>query len=319
MRKNYHHIKQVKKGWTKLPNAIRHDEALTSDAKVIIEELLSVSGNFHISEAGIANSVHLSLERVKKAVKLLKATGYIEVSKVMNNSRLDGYNWTIADANGALRKGGFRETENPTTENPATENPTDGISGGRKIRRSETRQTENPSIYQTTEGFQLTNNQQTNNQLTEGDEQPHHQPDVEEEVFSPVPNKGFSLQESSSEANASPLSGKNSNQPEVLDQREYQFQQFLKKYPKKPTGTDMAATRQAFFEATALDGSFAEIMAALDEWCRSVDWTKEGGRYITKPLNFLTTRKWEELPRTINTEIDPELLKFMNVPTEVIL
>ena len=102
------------------------------------------------------------------------------------------------------------------------------------------------------------------------------------------------------------------DRPITIEQLPQKAQQFLKKYPKKPTGMDAAATKQAFFDIPDLEDIFAEIMAGLDDWCNSVDWNKEGGRYITKPLNFITTRKWEEIPHTIKTEIDPGLARFMN-------
>ena len=311
MAANYEMNKMTKKGWTKQPNAILKDKELTSDAKVVIYALLSVSGDFHISETGIANIVNLSLDRVKKAVKLLKSTGYIEVTKAMHNYRLNGYIWKISDTNGTYRKCDFREMENQATENQASENPSDEISSDRETQRPKTRLTENPSTYEYTERYEHTNNQRRIDEHTEESERHHHQPDVDEEAFSSF--KKVSSWDSSSEAKASPLSSINTgNGEQIISPKEYKFQQFLKKYPKKPYGTDLEATKQAFFNAVDSDESFAEIMAGLDAWCNSVDWTKENGRYITKPLFFLTTRKWEEIPRTINTEIDEELLRFMN-------
>ena len=310
MTNNFEIIRTVKKGWTKQPNGILHDEKLTSDAKVVLYYLLSVSGDYHISEAGIASSIHISLERVKKAVKLLKSTGYINVSRVMNNNRLSGYNWTIADANGALHKGDFRKTENPTTENP-----TDGISDGRNFRRSENRLTENPPIYEYNEEYQQTNNERQKNEHTEWNESLHHQPDGEDAAVFPPSNSTVFTSQFSSVANAPSLSNKN-NQPQAISQKEYLYQQFLKKYPKRPTGSEAAATKEAFFEIPDLENNFEMIMAGLDDWCNSVDWNKEGGRYITKPLNFITLKKWEEIPRTIKTEIDPGLLKFITVDME---
>lgn len=309
MAANYEMNKTTKRGWTKQPNAILKDKDLTSDAKVIIYALLSISGDYHISESGIASAVNLSLDRVKKAIKLLKSAGYIEVTRVMNNHRLNGYMWKISDANGTYHKCDFRELENPTTENP-----TDEISSDRETQRPKTRLMENLPAYKYTERYQETNNQEMNYQGQNENQLPHQPDAVVEEVSLPQ-YSGNSSWESSSEANASPLSSKtpapSTQKSGVVSQQEFEFQQFLKKYPKKPTGTDMAATKQAFFEATAIDGSYTEIMAGLDAWCESVDWTKEGGRYITKPLHFLTTRKWEEVPRTIKTEIDPGLWRFI--------
>ena len=303
MKKNYYQILNVKRGWTKIPNAIRHDENLTSDAKVVIEELLSVSGDFSISESGLASSLHLSLVRVKKAIRLLKSAGYIQLIKVKEGSHFSGYKWRISDTSGT-----FRPLENRPLSNAIN---LDCNSDRSETDRSETLSVENLSIYEYTERYEQTNNERQKNEQTEWNERLHHQPDVEAEVFAPSLKKDSSW-DSSSEANASPLSGKNSNPSGVISALEFKFQQFLKKYPKKPTGSEMEATRNAFFEVVDSDESYAEILAGLDAWCNSVDWNKESGRYITKPLYFLTTRKWEEIPRTIKTEIDEELLRFMN-------
>lgn len=325
MSSNYHLIKNTTKGWTKQPNAVLHDEDLTSDAKVILYALLAVSGNFHITESGLASSLHLSLDRVKKAVKLLKSTGYIDVSKVMNNNRIAGYIWTIADTNDVLRKGDFRKLENPATENPA-----DGISDGRNFSRSETHQTENLPIYEEPKGSEEPKGEtpMDEQQRTEGrkGESSSSSPSptavnpqigLEEDeagLFSRFkdPDSGYS----SSEAKASPLPNKTPTQQGVITQRDYMYQQFLKKYPKKPAGKDLAATKQAFFDIPDLETIFGTIMASLDEWCNSVDWNKESGRYITSPLNFILTQKWEEIPRTVNAEIDPGILRFINTDVE---
>ena len=288
---NYYQILNVKRGWRKIPHTVFYDEALTSDAKVVMSELLSVSGEYHISEAGIAKSLHLSLERTKKAIRLLKSTGYIQISHIKDGTRFGGCEWRISDT-----KGTFQQTENPSSGNQATENPTDGDSSRWETERMESQQTENPSKYINTERYQRQNNQEEEYQRPKEYQLPLQQRAVEEDAESlPSNPPSFITVESSSEANASPLPGKNSCQPEVLDQREYQYQQFLKKYPKAPLVKDRKETREAFFEATALDGSFAEIMAGLDAWCRSAEWRKDNGRWIKKPVNWLKERQWEKI------------------------
>lgn len=311
---NFKTIKSTKKGWTKQPNAILRDKDLTSDAKIVIFFLLSITKNYTISIRGISKTINLSESKVKRAVELLQKTGYLRIEKVRNGSLFGGYMWLISDISGTFRKFTGETSKNETSDNGISKN---------EILRNETSEYET-TVSATTYELPIGEEPTMKEYVFEGQmgEQLHHQERAEEEDAETLPSNSpsFTSTESSSEANASPLPSKTpTGQPAVLDQREYQYQQFLKKYPKKPYGDDMAATREAFFEATALDGSFAEIMAGLDAWCNSVDWHKEGGRYITKPLYFLTTHKWEEIPRTINTEIDPELLKFMNVPTEVIL
>lgn len=313
MNKNYEKTLKTKRGWTKIPNAIRHDENLTSDAKVVIEELLSVSGDFNISMKGIAKATHLSESKVKRAVDLLQDTGYLKIVKIRNGKYFGGYKWLISDVPGVYRK------------------CTDGISmDGISIPATSDYGISNNDIsipatsigaplYQYTERYQHTNNQKRIDQHTDECQLPHHQAQAQdEEEVSPPPYQFPSFSSGfSSEATASPLQGKKPGYgEEVISQREYQFQQYLKKYPKKPNGSEMEATKQAFLEAVSTDEDFTEIMAGLDAWCSSVDWTKENGRYITKPLYFLTTRKWEEIPMTINTDIKEELLQFMRGNTE---
>ena len=325
MTSNYNKTITTKRGWTKQPNAVLHDKELTSDAKVILYELLSISGDFHISESGLSHSINISLARVKKAVKLLKDTGYIEVFRIMNNGRLAGYYWKISDVNGTYRKYGFQTTEKQSTEKQSTEKQST------EKQSTENLTTENQPLYQRpkvqTTNYQHTKNQElpdehTKNQPSSSNPSPaevNQESGEMEEVFgnAPIYNPSFSS-EFSSEANASPLQSKKPGQGEqVISQKEYMYQQFLKKYPKRPSGTDLAATRQAFFDIPDLENIFDQIMAGVDEWCNSVDWNKEGGKYITKPLNFIITQKWEEIPRGMNMEIDPELVKHFKVSPEV--
>lgn len=277
MKKNYHHILNVKRGWTKIPNAIRHDEKLTSDAKVVIEELLAVSGDYHIHESGIASALNLSLVRVKKAIKLLKDTGYIQITYVKNGSRFGGCEWGISDTSSV-----FQQAENHTSGNRTTGNDENHSSNpsSSKTELPEYGSSEILSTYQITERF----NEQKNEELSdEGqrNELLHHQPDagVAVEVFPPTPNNHSSFTDS----------GK-----QVISPMEYQFQQFLKKYPKAPLARELEETRKAFFDAVGLDGGFAVIMAGLDEWCRSTEWGKDNGRWIKKPMNWLKERQWEK-------------------------
>lgn len=309
MTANYETSKKTKRGWTKQPNALLRDKDLTSDAFKVITFLLSITGDYNISMKGISKTINLSESKVKRAVDLLQDTGYLKIVKIRNGKLFGGYKWLISDVPGSYRKCAddisMDGISNPTTS--MYENSNDGISIYEKSIAA--------PIYEYTERYEQTNIEERIDELTEGSELPHHQPDAEEDV-PPTPSLNNSSWLSSSEAKASPLSGKNSNQPEVISPIEFKYQQFLKKYPKKPTGQDWESTRQAFFQAADSDESYAEIMAGLDAWCDSVDWHKEGGRYITKPLYFLTTRKWEEIPRTINTDIKEDLLRFMRGNTE---
>ncbi len=282
MNNNFEIIRKTDKGFTRVPNAILRDGNLTSDAKVIIYFLLSLTkskNGYHLTTQSIISTVHISKSRVEKAIELLQKTGYLSIEKVKDGNRYGGYKWLISDVSGA-----FRNLISQSTENRDLGNPEYGNSVVRKTESSEIRSTEIEPTYELPNNELPNKNNQDNERLT--DEQPI-----------PLARAGG----------------------EVTSQKEYLYQQFLKRYPKKPTGTDAAATKQAFFDIPDLENIFDTIMAGVDEWCNSIDWNKEGGRYITKPLNFITTQKWEEIPRGISTEIDPGLAKFFNVPLEVYL
>lgn len=275
MQDNYEITGKPKSGCTYQPNAILRDPNLTSDAKTVIYFLLSLTKGFNLTNRSIAKTIHLSEPRVKRAIELLQKTGYLSIQKVRNGKLYSGYHWLISGFPNTYRK--------YTDELSINETSIDGISI-HELSKDET--SISAPTYELPIG-ELPINEKTNRELPIG-----------ESSSSPTP----------SPKQLQPIAGQ--EEAEVLSQKEFMYQQFLKKYPKKPTGTDAAATKKAFFEIPDLEHTFVDIMAGLDEWCNSVDWNKEGGRYITKPLNFITTQKWEEVPRGIKTEIDPGMLKI---------
>lgn len=323
-------VDKVDKGYTKIPNAAMRDPNLTDAAYRVLSFLLSITAGFNPTIRKISTTLHISEKKVQRAVTQLKDTGYLSLIRVKDGSLYGGVQWKVSNFPGTF-------TEEPMDKNDHIYVDKNDQTCADKIDHVENDQTcvdkndqtcldksddvdfdhvdfdhisEQPIGQQTTVNKQYVNNQMSEKPL-------HQQPMVGMDDVSPIQYSGNSSWDSSSEAKASPLQGKKSEQGEkVISPKEYMFQQYLKKYPKKPTGSEMEATKQAFLDAVSTDEDFTEIMAGLDAWCGSVDWTKEGGRYITKPLYFLTTRKWEEIPRTINTDIKEDLLRFMRGNTE---
>ena len=302
MNKNYHQILNVKRGWTKIPNAIRHDKNLTSDAKVVIEELLSVTGDFHISESGLAGSLNISLERVKKAIRLLKSEGYIQLKRIKKGTQFIGCEWQISDTAGTFQKLNSHQTENPSNGNPSDGNPSEWKSG-----RMETQSNGNTPIYQITEGYEVintTNNQKPMDEHTEKNQLLHHQAQALEEVdegFSGVSSSGSFSSESSSEANASPLQGKKPGQGEqVISQTEYLYQQLRNKYPPHRLG-DYADGFKAFQSIPGIATVYPEIVRGLESWKQSESWSNEDGRYVPGLVKFLNERKWKIPPTWSNS------------------
>ena len=281
-------------GWTAQPDAVLKDVDLTSDAKVVILFLLSVSKDFHLNTRGIAKTVHLSESKVRRAVALLQITGYLKIEKV-KLGKVFGYMWLISDVPGTY---GASTDGTSIYEQSMDGTSMDGTSmGANTYKLSNDKEPKDKRIKSIR--TKVKTSTPTPSPKEEGDEV----------------NENLSLNGSS--FIVYPSSGKNSSSAEPISHKEYLYQQFLKKYPRKPTRA--AATKQAFFDIPDLEDIFAEIMAGLDAWCNSVQWNKNGGQYITNPFDFITLQKWEEIPRGINTEIDPGLAKFLNVPMEVYL
>lgn len=313
MTKNYEKMLKTKRGWTKIPNAIRHDENLTSDAKVVIEELLSVSGDFHISESGIASSVHLSLERVKKAIRLLKSTGYIQLTPTKKGTQFIGYEWQISDIAGA-----FRKLNSQQSENPSTENPSDGKPADRKTRRPETQQLENPTTYQYTdrytERYQYTNNQKRIDEHTNVDEERENQVQSLSPYLFPDTKEFFSGK-GSSEATASPLQGEKpglGNQ--VLSQNDFAIEQAFNRFcDVYPNLGDKDLARAAFLAIPDISNLCHQIANSVEWFEKSGKWNnwQTGQKNVSCPqaAKFLKRGDWQQYLKSGATMSEEDRLR----------
>lgn len=280
---------------------ILRDRRLSSEERDCLIMMLSNSDNWEFSYKGLATQLGLKRETVKARVQSLIEKGYVSVSYPTGEN---GKPLPFAKGDWEIREEPLHSVRSLDTSEQALQCP---VSGHQPLDTSHWTPATGHQALDTSERTQRTT-EGTNGvllpkeyQIKEYQGENHHllqkQVEVEEDV-SPTPYSGNSSWESSSEANASPLSSKtptpSTQESGVMSQREFEFQQFLKKYPKSPLVREMEETRKAFFEATALDGSYAEIMAGLDAWCRSSEWSKDGGRWIKKPLNWLKEHQWEK-------------------------
>jgi hypothetical protein len=72
------------------------------------------------------------------------------------------------------------------------------------------------------------------------------------------------------------------------------FLEFESLYPKRRY--EKLAALTAWGEVNPDDDEGVEIVNGLRRWLGSIDWLKDGGRYIPKADKFLRTRRWEERP-----------------------
>lgn len=306
MNKNYEKTLKTKRGWTKIPNAIRHDKNLTSDAKVVIEELLSVSGDFNISMKGIAKATHLSESKVKRAVDLLQDTGYLKILKIRNGKYFGGYKWLISDVPGVYRK------------------CTDGISmDGISIPATSDYGISNNDIsipatsigaplYQYTERYQHTNNQKRIDQHTDVDEERENQV----QSLSPYPfpdTEEFFSGKGSSEATASPLQGKKPGQEEIISQADLHIEQAFNRFcDVYPNLGDRDLARAAFL-------AIPDISTICHQIANSVEWFKRSGKWdnwstgqknvsCPQAAKFLKRGDWQEYLKSGKTKSTKEAI-----------
>lgn len=72
------------------------------------------------------------------------------------------------------------------------------------------------------------------------------------------------------------------------------FDIFWDKYPNKVCMRDAL---DAWKDICITEGTAALILAGLDRWNNSLEWEKEGGRYIPRPAKWLSELRWQEHPK----------------------
>lgn len=70
------------------------------------------------------------------------------------------------------------------------------------------------------------------------------------------------------------------------------FDRFWEAWPAHHRKSDKARC-QARWKSAALEPLTDRIVAAIEEWKQSAEWTKDGGQFISAPLVFLNKKKWE--------------------------
>lgn len=89
---------------------------------------------------------------------------------------------------------------------------------------------------------------------------------------------------SASESASESASGLKSKQPDSP------FVQFWAAYPRKVAKNDA----EKAFERHRLKGNLSVVLKALEEQKRTIEWTKEGGRFIPYPASWINSGRWED-------------------------
>jgi hypothetical protein len=89
------------------------------------------------------------------------------------------------------------------------------------------------------------------------------------------------------------MEGTLSYQSAVADEREREWEKVWQAFPKR---VDEKKARAVYLESTA---SAQQIIDSLADWSQTDEWTRDSGRWIPAPANWLGRAGWNEHPPQI--------------------
>lgn len=121
MTDNYKVHGTVDKDFTKVPDAIIRDKSISAEARIILEFLIDLKGDFNVNEHGLSTILGITEYKVKRAVIELEAAGYISRRRyrIMNGSKFGGWFWDISSS--PIFKSDVLRVENQLVENQTSE------------------------------------------------------------------------------------------------------------------------------------------------------------------------------------------------------
>lgn len=110
----------VDKEFTKVPKAIIRDKSISAEARIILEFLIDLTGDFSVNERGLSSILGISLFKVGNAVNELETAGYIRKQRVMNGTKFAGWSWDISAF--PIFRSNLSDTENSDLKKSDTNN-----------------------------------------------------------------------------------------------------------------------------------------------------------------------------------------------------
>lgn len=86
----------VEKDFTKVPKSLIRNKSLSCEARIILEFMIDLTGDFSVNERGMASILGISVFKVGKAISELENAGYISKRMIMNKTRFAGWFWDIS-------------------------------------------------------------------------------------------------------------------------------------------------------------------------------------------------------------------------------
>lgn len=269
---NYKIHGSVEKDFTMVPKSIIRDTSISSEARIILEFLIDLTGDFNVNERGLTSILGISISKVKRAVIELEDAGYIQRQKSRNEaSQFIGWFWDIS------------ATPKFLSDNPTVENTDIGENRHRKNLPSEKPESENrpvgkptvgkSTVYNIPKGYK-TNNPKPNEEKTNGDK-------TEGREFTPTLTPLIQSGESvisSGEVNV--------NQA---------FNRFCEVYPNLG---DRNTARAAFFAIPDIDKICWQIANSVEWFMKTKRWDdwQTGQKNVVCPqaTKFLKRGDWQQ-------------------------
>lgn len=80
--------------------------------------------------------------------------------------------------------------------------------------------------------------------------------------------------------------------PAKIAKRKEMFEQFWNAYPKCKRKVDKKGCERKFIKIANLETIFPDIMASLEMWKKSTQWTKDNGEYIPLTSKWINQEYW---------------------------
>lgn len=269
MTDNYKIYGAIDKDFTKVPKAVIKDVSISCEARIILEFLIDLMGNFNINEHGLSTILGITEYKVKRAVIELEAAGYVHRyrQRIMNGSKFGGWFWEISVT--------------PRFENQLVENQT-----------SEIQPVENQFEIQPVEN-QLSENQLVENIPYIKDRKDTRPTDIrlkEEET------KGEETEEREITLTPTPLNQSGENIISSTDVNTIQaFNRFCEVYPSLGNRDQAQA---AFFAVPDINNICWQIVNSVEWFMKNGKWDnwKTGQKNVSCPgaVKFIKEGRWQE-------------------------
>ena len=256
--------------FTKVPKALVRNKSISSDAKIILEFLIDLTGDFSVNERGLSSILGISLFKVGNAINELETAGYIRKQRVMNGTKFAGWYWDISAF--PIFRSNLSDTEKSYLEKSDTNNS--------DLKNSDTEKSDT-NFSNPTDQLYIKDRKDIRPTDTRLEEDKTKEEETVVSVCAPTLTPLFQTGESiisSGELNI--------NQA---------FNHFCEVYPRLG---DRDQARAAFFAIPDIESICWQIANSV-EWFKKLkrwdDWqTGQKNKYCPQAVKFLTRGDWQE-------------------------